>query len=559
MTIRRLFMTAGLLAGLAVTALGDETKLLLIRAGAPAGVTVLDAGTTTATQTVIPRYRTGTSFPAGQLIGWGPASVIAATAATDDITPSSNRAVVITEDYGQAMSQWQNTTPGRVAAVLQPRLADLTVIGYSSNDWAILGNTVNDQPEIFNQEDEDLYAGFKGQAGGGIVENVTFFGIPGTACDIIRNGSALTAAPQQPFDRVKWNVNKLNIRRVFRGVYMNATDSHLTDVEVESFRDYGVRLGTNQTTGAIQFARLHCYGGGMSAVDNTTLAETDESAGTAGIDSPAIWIDGDTCHGMDCYGENAPVGLFIKGSYAALDGFYSHTCAVANVVFAGAHGHVSKARLDATATGAKFTNHYNTLSDSTIKVVGTTCNGIVVTNGTNQVIRDVVIDAYDNIVSVATTAASGTGSVVTLTFATQATIPFPVGTVITVAGVTPTGYNGTFTSTGGTTSTVTYASTQTGAQTIAGTVATPVGTGIAAQATLTKCRISATIVGGSKGIDFTGGGIGANNVIHVNTANGTLGAVTTPATLPSGWQSTTEVPSDTNQVYINGIRYYPAP
>ncbi len=70
----------------------------------------------------------------------------------------------------------------------------------------------------------------------------------------------------------------------------------------------------------------------------------------------------------------------------------------------------------------------------------------------------------------ASTAASGTGTLATLTFATQPFAPFPVGYPITVAGVTPAGYNATATVTACTTSTVTYKNTTTGAQTVAGTI-----------------------------------------------------------------------------------------
>lgn len=69
-----------------------------------------------------------------------------------------------------------------------------------------------------------------------------------------------------------------------------------------------------------------------------------------------------------------------------------------------------------------------------------------------------------------TTGASGTGTVATLTFATQETVPYPVGSSITVSGITPSGYNGTYVVTACTTSSVSYASTSTGTQTAAGTV-----------------------------------------------------------------------------------------
>ena len=72
--------------------------------------------------------------------------------------------------------------------------------------------------------------------------------------------------------------------------------------------------------------------------------------------------------------------------------------------------------------------------------------------------------------TLATTAASGDGTTATITFAAQAAAPFEVGSQIIVAGVTPTGYNGTFTVTACTTTSVSYANATTGAQTVAGTV-----------------------------------------------------------------------------------------
>jgi hypothetical protein len=62
----------------------------------------------------------------------------------------------------------------------------------------------------------------------------------------------------------------------------------------------------------------------------------------------------------------------------------------------------------------------------------------------------------------AVTGASGTGSVATLTFTTQNTAPYAVGQTVTVAGMTPSGYNGTVVITAATTSSISYANTTTG-------------------------------------------------------------------------------------------------
>jgi hypothetical protein len=55
------------------------------------------------------------------------------------------------------------------------------------------------------------------------------------------------------------------------------------------------------------------------------------------------------------------------------------------------------------------------------------------------------------------TNASWSGGVATLTFATRSQVAFATGSSISVTGIRPSGYNGTYTVTGGTTSTVTYA------------------------------------------------------------------------------------------------------
>ena len=88
---------------------------------------------------------------------------------------------------------------------------------------------------------------------------------------------------------------------------------------------------------------------------------------------------------------------------------------------------------------------------------------IYATNGLGQ-----NANATYSTTSVATTAASGTGAVATLTF--SGSYVFSIGSSITVAGVTPTGYNGTYTVTASSAGSVSYSNTTTGSQTVAGTV-----------------------------------------------------------------------------------------
>jgi hypothetical protein len=90
------------------------------------------------------------------------------------------------------------------------------------------------------------------------------------------------------------------------------------------------------------------------------------------------------------------------------------------------------------------------------------------------------------VTTLTSTAATGSGTVATITFATQSTIPFTVGQTILVSGMTP-DYNGLHTVTACTNSTVSFASTITGSQTSIGVIkgsmfelltAPPIGTKI---------------------------------------------------------------------------------
>jgi len=93
-----------------------------------------------------------------------------------------------------------------------------------------------------------------------------------------------------------------------------------------------------------------------------------------------------------------------------------------------------------------------------------------------QLIFDESVRHYDPTTSIAATSYTATGSAVTFNFSTQGAVPFPVasngstGSVIVVAGFSPSAYNGTYTVTACTTSSVTFASTTTSTITTLGTI-----------------------------------------------------------------------------------------
>jgi len=87
-----------------------------------------------------------------------------------------------------------------------------------------------------------------------------------------------------------------------------------------------------------------------------------------------------------------------------------------------------------------------------------------------------------SLVGGATTAATGDGTTATITMTTATNLA--VGDIVTVSGITPTGYNGQYVLTGVSNTspfTVSYANTTTGSQTVAGSVSTPSMVGSAAR------------------------------------------------------------------------------
>ena len=110
----------------------------------------------------------------------------------------------------------------------------------------------------------------------------------------------------------------------------------------------------------------------------------------------------------------------------------------------------------------------------------------------------------------ATTAASGTGTTATIT--TTSNHNLAVGDRVTVAGVTPTGYNGTYILTAVTSTTLSYANATTGAQTVAGTVS------VDAQASITARSA------GTAGLIIRTAASAATDALQIQSSTGSVAA-----------------------------------
>jgi hypothetical protein len=170
-----------------------------------------------------------------------------------------------------------------------------------------------------------------------------------------------------------------------------------------------------------------------------------QSTGTA-VCSPTFA----TTAGTISYDNNFPISPSTGTS-----GFVVGGEGVSSIVVSNAgSGYTSPATISFTG-GSPITNAITPVASATYTIVNTGTSSLTpLTNNTTFA------------TSVAVTATSGTGSTVTLTFAqnTQASgiTPYTIGQTIVVSGLVPAGYNGVWTVTGGSATTVTYNCTATG-------------------------------------------------------------------------------------------------
>ena len=152
----------------------------------------------------------------------------------------------------------------------------------------------------------------------------------------------------------------------------------------------------------------------------------------------------------------------------------------------------------------------------------------------------IVVRAYTTFSPQTVTGASGTGAIATLTFAGPYT--FLVGSYITVSGINPTAYNGTYVVTGSTTTSVSYASVVTASYVSGGTVGSTSSGGsvtLASASTASDWTITLPAATGTMAL--------TSNPVFTGTV--TASTLTSPASTALAIQSagTTAITVDTSQ------------
>lgn len=364
------------------------------------GVTMLTHGVTNKTQHEIKRFANGVSYPAGQLRGVGPASVLRATADTDDLA-SNKRGIVITEDCENPTAQWQSDTETTRKAVLQAAVRDLTIAGYdeTGTEYAT-GGLVNNNPANWNR----ITGSITNTTGNGVApiyitsanhtlqdgDVVTISGVLGntnangtfSVYDVVNadtflidaNGNGAYAGGGVWTCTTRWpdkydgllmrssgllvdNVNffyipgkALVVKKGGTGgqtgpkLMFDREKARIWDCKVNrSYRGFWID-DVDTVVGRLEGSDLRDYG--IKFVKGN--AQIDGSlhfwgVGGYGVDQPAVWFaDGaGPSWGGPIYAESSPVGMKIESSGNKLSGFYSHSCSVRNLWISGQRNSVS--------------------------------------------------------------------------------------------------------------------------------------------------------------------------------------------------------------------------
>lgn len=224
---------------------------------------------------------------------------------------------------------------------------------------------------------------------------------------------------------------------------------------------------TNISTGAVASGIAKTInigtGGAVGSITNINVGDAD--GGNTVINSQSLIVPGNLAVGASILATTGPILTL-------------------GVLSVGGTGYMNGTHLNQALTGGTGTNML-----ATVVVAAGVVTSITQTWGGNRYTIGDVLTVGVLSTALATTAAGGNGTTATLTFAAQAVAPFEVGALITVAGATPIEYNGTYTVTACTTTSVSYANVTTAAQTIAGT--------IKMGAALTNSTIQAATVQGS--------------------------------------------------------------
>jgi hypothetical protein len=293
----------------------------------PPGIRFLPVGFNPVVQHIIPRYANGSDHPAGQLRGWGPASVIQGT-----IYSSTNpQPIVCTEDFAGPVNQWDyySAPPSGLEAVLQPVIRDVTIAGKVDLPGYVDtqgGPTDKVNSNVGHNNPASSYPplehGLFVKAAAAQIEGVNFFHIAGTCCRVqIGDNLNNLVGPILPFDREKPRIVNCSAVRAYAGFEIAGIDCVVSGLTGRALRDYGVKFTAGSTQVENSAGAMHFWG--VSSSPATTGANP----------SPAVWF-ADTagaCWGGPWYPETSDIGMLIESGANRLDNIYTKDCLYGNI------------------------------------------------------------------------------------------------------------------------------------------------------------------------------------------------------------------------------------
>jgi hypothetical protein len=236
------------------------------------------------------------------------------------------------------------------------------------------------------------------------------------------------------FDTTATTVNAFGAATAFNLGY-DSTASSTTSIAagaVGSGNIKTINIGTLGASGSITFVNIGSATAG--AVGNTV------------INSSSLIVPGNLAVGANIAATTGPI--LTLGALAG-----------------GGSGYTNGTHTNQTLTGG--TGFY---ALGTVTVALGVVTSVTLTWGGHRYSVGDVLTVQSLTTALPTTATTGNGTTATISFAAQPAPPFEVGSQVIVGGVTPTGYNGIYTVTACTTTSVSYANATTGAQTVAGNV-----------------------------------------------------------------------------------------
>lgn len=220
----------------------------------------------------------------------------------------------------------------------------------------------------------------------------------------------------------------------------------------------------------------------MALIIKDRVQETSTTIGTISmvlggasasyVSFSSVMADGDTTYYAIISTTDWEVGLgtYVAGTNSlARTTVYASSNAGALVVFGAGTKYVY---IDALADRLLMKDANNTIASPVFSGALQGTPSAVSGSSLSAQVVTVNLGNFSYTTAIPTTATSGTGTVATITWATALAYAPPIGSRVIITGVTPTGYNGTYTVTASTTTSVSFASSTTGAMSVAGVIQT---------------------------------------------------------------------------------------